>query len=243
MGGVFLQQHMAHAHKLYFAVAVGVVGQHAHVAVVAGDKVLDDHRVRIAGGIDLIQHLLQVLPVGAGKDLLVALEGMLPVGHAVGGLADVGRLEIQLEVMPHLLAVDEGAGVVDAVLIAEGIELLLVDEGVDELPADRGGDAVFREILLVLGGQLHVAVAAADDQHGLVRKLLGGLCHVLAEGGSVLVLGADPVVDDGGPIGRAGGKLAIADRLDSISLVEGPCYAVNVNIPAEEQGLEVVFHS
>ena len=144
--------------------------------------------------------------------------------------------------MAHLLAVDEGAGVVDAELVAELIEVFLVVELADGVAGNVGGDAVGGEGLLVLGRQLHIAVAAAHDQNGLVRKLSGHVGHVLAEGLGVLVLGADPVVDDIGAVSRAGGKLAKADRLDPVGLVEGTGHAVDVDVPAEEQGLEIVFH-
>ena len=167
---------------------------------------------------------------------------MFPIGHAVGGLADVGGLEVQGEVVAHLPAVDEGAGVVDAVLVAQGVKALLVDEGVDELPADRGGDAVGGEGILVLGGQLHIAVPAADDQHRLVGKLGGHVGHVFAEAGRVLIGGADPVVDDGRAVGGAGGELAKADRADAVGLVKGPGHAVDVDVPSKQQGLEAVFH-
>ena len=133
-------------------------------------------------------------------------------------------------------------GVVDAVLVAQGVELLLVDEVVDHLPADRGGDAVVREAVLVLGGQLDVAVAAADDQDGLSFKLLRGVGHVFPEGLRVLVLRAHPVVDDGGPVGRARGELAVADGFDAVGLMEGPGDAVDVDVPSEEEGLETLFH-
>ena len=243
VGGVLLQEHMAQAHELHLGVPVGVAGEYPHVAVVAGDEVLDDHGVGVPGGVDLVQNLLQVLPVGAGEDLLVAGEGVLPVGHAVRGLADVGGLEGQVEVVAHLLPVDEGAGVVDAVLVAQLVELFLVDEGVDEVAVDVGGHAVGGEGILVLSSQLHVAVAAADDQDGLVGKLPGHLGHVVAKGLRVLVLGADPVVDDIRAISGAGGELAKTDRLHAVGLVKGPGHAVHVDIPTEKQGLEGMFHS
>ena len=102
VGGVLLQEHVAQAHELHLGVPVGVAGQHPHVAVVTGDKILDDHGVGVAGGVDLVQDLLQVLPVGAGEDLFIPFKGMLPVGHAVGGLADVGGLEGEFKVVAHL---------------------------------------------------------------------------------------------------------------------------------------------
>ena len=183
-----------------------------------------------------------MLPVPADEDLLVAGEGVLPIGHPVGRLTDVGGLEGEGEVVAHLRPVDEGVRMVDAVLVTQGVKLLLVDQGVDKLPAHRGGQAVWGELVLVLRGQLHIAVPAADDQDGLVRKLPGHLGHVLPEGGRVLVVRAHPVVDDGGAIGRAGGKLAIAHRAHPIGLMEGPGHAVHVDVAPKEQGLEVVFH-
>ena len=161
VGGVLLQEHMAHAHELDFAVAVGIVGEHPHVAVVPGDEVLDNHGVWITGGIDLVQHLLQALPVGAGEYLFIPRERVLPIGHPVGGLADVGGLEVQGKVVAHLPAVDEGAGVVDAVPVAQLVKGLLVDKGVDERSAHRGGHAVGGEGILVLRRQLYIAVPAA----------------------------------------------------------------------------------
>ena len=99
------------------------------------------------------------------------------------------------------------------------------------------------EGILVLRRQLYIAVPAADDQHGLAGKLRGHVGHILAKCGRVLVLGADPVIQDGGAIGRSGGKLAEAHGFHPVGLMEGPGHAVNIDVPAEEEGLEVVFHS
>ena len=123
---------------------------------------------------------------------------------------------------------------VDAVLVAQLIELLLVDEGVQQVPVDVGGDHVAGQIVFAVGGQLDIAVATAQQQDGLPGELPGDRLHVPAEGGGVLVVRADPVVQDGAPVAGEGGIFAVGDAFDPIGLVKGPGHAVYVDVAAEE---------
>ncbi len=242
VGGMLLQEHVAQAHEPDLGVGAGVAGEHPHKAVVPGDELLNDHGVGVPGGVDPVQGGLQSLPGGEAEHLLAAGEIVLPVGHAVGGLTDVRGAEGELEVMAHLPAVDEGAGVVDAELVAQLIEFLLVGEPVHQIVVDVGGDHVGGELIPVAGRQLHIAVAAADDQHRLVRVLPGIAAHVLEERGPVLILGADPVVQNGALIAHAGGELAVGGGPDAVGLMKGPGHAVHVDIPAEQEGQEGCLH-
>ena len=144
--------------------------------------------------------------------------------------------------MAHALAVDKGSGVVQAVFVTQGVELLLVIEYVHLLSGDIGRNTVFREAVPVLGGESDIVVAAPDDQHGTVGVGVSVLHDVFAEGGRLLVLGADAVVDNIALIVRAGGELAKARGLDAVGLVKGAGHAVYVEVPAEKQGIEGLVH-
>ena len=239
MGGVLLQQHVAQAHQLHPAPLVGVVGEHPHIGVVPGDELLEDHPARIARGVHLIQGGKQLLPRLADIHLFQLAVAGGPVGHAVGGLGHIGRPPGQLKVVAHVPRIDKGGRVVDAILVAQGIELLLVGELVQQPAADIITLHVGRKAVLQVGGQLHIAVPAADDQHRLARAFPGHVFHVLQEYVRVLVLQAGPVVDDGAVgAGEGGGKLAEGDAFHPVGLVEGPGHAVYIDIAAEQKRLE-----
>ena len=128
---------------------------------------------------------------------------------------------------------------VDAVPVAQLVELLLVDEGVQQGPVDVGGDHVGGELVFAVGGQLHIAVPAAQQEDLLVRELLGHRPDVAAEGVGALVVRAGAVVQDGAAVAGEGGVLAVGDALHPIGLVEGPGHAVYIDVAAEEQRLKV----
>ena len=194
--------------------------------------------IGVTGGVHLVQGGKQLLPALADVDLGQLVDAAGPVGYRVGRLGDVGRSPGQGEVVTHGFVVDEGGGVVDAVLVAQGVKLLLVDEGVQQLAVNVGGNGVFRQLVLAVGGQLDIAVAAAHDQDLLVRKLLAHLSYILAEGVGALVVGAHPVVDDGAAVAGEGGVAAIGNALDAVGLMEGTGHAVHVDIAAKQQRLE-----
>ncbi len=84
--GVLLQHHVAQAHHFYLPVLVAVGGQHPHLAVSPGNKVLHNQALRVAGGIDALADA-DGLGGAAGKiHLFHAGEGELPVVDAGGGL-------------------------------------------------------------------------------------------------------------------------------------------------------------
>ena len=233
-----LQQHVAQAHSGHLAVAVRVAGEHPHIAVVPGDELLEDHVVLIARSIDVVQALQQLLPALADIDLGQGVVPAGPIGHGVGGLGDIGRAPGQGEVVAHGLVIDKGGRVVHPVLVAQLIEPLLVDEGVQQILRDIGCDDVFRQMVPVAGGQLDIAVAAAQQQDGLVRKFFGHRPGVAQEGLVALVVRADPIVEDGAAVAGEGGIFAKGHRAHAIGLVKGPGHAVYVDIAAEEQRLE-----
>ena len=161
-----------------------------------------------------------------------------PVGHAVGGLGDVGGAEGQGEVVAHGLVVDEGGRVVDAVPVAQLVELLLVDEGIQQGPVDIGGDHIVGKLVPAVGGQLHITVPAAQQEDLFVRELPGHLPHVAAEGVGALVVQTGAVVQNGAAVAGEGGVFAIGDALHPIGLVEGPGHAVYIDVAAKEQRLK-----
>ena len=90
----------------------------------------------------------------------------------------------------------------------------------------------------VAGGQLDIAVAAAQQQDGLVRKFFGHRPGVAQKGLVALVVRADPIVEDGAAVAGEGGIFAKGHRAHAIGLVKGPGHAVYVDVAAEEQRLE-----
>ena len=140
--------------------------------------------------------------------------------------------------MAHGLVVNDGGRVVDAVLIAQLVEILLVDQMVQQVAGDIGGDGVGGHLVFIAGGQLHIAVSAADDQHRLVRQLGAHLVHMLKEHLVLFVFRTGAVVDDGAEGAGEGVELAVGNGLDAVGLVKGPGYAVYVDIAAEEQRLK-----
>ena len=96
---------------------------------------------------------------------------------------------------------------VDAVPVAQLIELLLVDQGVQQSSVDIGGDDVVRQLVLAVCGQLYIAVPTAQQKDGLVRELLGHRPNVAAEGVGAFVVRADPVVQNGAAVAGEGGYL------------------------------------
>ena len=127
---------------------------------------------------------------------------------------------------------------VDAVLIAQLVEFLLVDEGIQQAAVDVGGNYIFRQGVLAVGGQLDIAVPAAQEDHLFAGKLLRRGLDVTPEGGLVLVVRAHPIVNDGAAVAGEGWVLAKGHRAHPVGLVEGPGHAVYVDIAAKEQRLE-----
>ena len=195
--------------------------------------------VGVTGGVHLVQGSQQLLPALADIDLGQRVDPSGPVGHAVGGLGDIGRAEGQREVMAHGFVINEGGGVVDAVPVAQLIELLLVDQGVQQSSVDIGGDDVVRQLVLAVCGQLYIAVPTAQQKDGLVRELLGHRPNVAAEGVGAFVVWADPVVQNGAAVAGEGGVFAEGDAAHPIGLMEGSGHAVYVDVAAEEQRLEI----
>src|SRR5699024_9830660 len=95
------------------------------------------------------------------------------------------------------------------------------------------------QLILAVGGQLHIAVPTAQEQNGLVRELLRDLLGVAAEGVGALVVRAYPVIKNGTAVAGEGGIFAIGDAPHPVGLVESPGYAVHVDVAAKQQRLKV----
>ena len=236
--GVLLEQHVAEAHHADLAVLAGIAGQNAHRAVVARDELLDDERVIVARRVDVDQDVLELLVILGDVDLLLAFERMLPVLDAAGRLDDVRRLERQLDVDAHVLAVDERLRIIHAHLFAQLIKLLLVDEAVHQLHVDVRRHDVLRKVVLVSGRELHVAVAAAHQDDGLVLVRPGKVTHQLVEYLRHVRLLVGRVVDDLAVHAGAGREFAVAVRCDAVRFVECSGYAVYIDVARKKQGLE-----
>ena len=236
MAGVFLQQHVAHAHELHLAVLAGVVGDHPHIGVVPGDKVLDDEGVLVAVVVDVVDDLVHLFPGLEHIGLLLGVEGVVPVGGALGGLDHEGAGERQGKVVALPLVVDVGGGVIDAVLITELVEPLLVDELLHQGQVDVGRHHVFGEVGQVHGNRGQVVVSAAQHNDLFVGKLPGRLGDVLQHHLGLVVVLAHPVVDDVAAVAGAGGVHAVGDGPDAVGLVKGPGHAVHVDVCPQQQG-------
>ena len=100
-------------------------------------------------------------------------------------------------------------------------------------------DLVVAPHFLQFGGQLDIAVPAAQQEDFFVRKLPGYRLCVPAEGRLALVVGAHPVVEDGGAVAGEGGIFAIGHAPYPIGLMKGPGHGVHVDVPAKEEGLKL----
>jgi homoserine dehydrogenase len=82
IGGITKEQ-IREAHELYLASLIGIVGQHPHISIISGNKVLDDDAVVVTGFINGIQYFFQFFPSFRFKNLFLPGEGMLPVFNTV----------------------------------------------------------------------------------------------------------------------------------------------------------------
>ena len=242
VAGVLLQQDVAHAHEAHLPVGAGVVGHHPHKAVVPGDEVLEDQRVLIPCPVDLVDDRVHLLPGLEDVGLLLGGEGVLPVGVRLGGLDHEGAVKGQLELVAHALVVHHRGRVVDAVPVAQLVELLLVDQRLQHVQAHIGGDDVFRVAGQVGGDGVEVVVPAAQHQNLPVGKLTGHLGDVLQHLVHPVVVLPHPVVDDPAPRAHAGGEHTVDDGLYAVGLVKGPGHAVRIDVGAQQNRHKLNCH-
>ena len=144
--------------------------------------------------------------------------------------------------MPHALFIDKGGGVVNAVPIAELIELLLVDQRLHKLQIDIGRYHVGGESGQIFGNGGEVVVPAAQDKDLLGGKLLGHLGDAAQHHLRVVVVLPHPVVDDVAAVTGPRGVHTVGNGLHAIGLMKGPGHAVNINVGSQQQRDKIMFH-
>ena len=88
--------------------------------------------------IDLIQHPVHLFPGLEDVGLLLGVKGVVPVGGRLGRLNHEGTGEGEGKIVPHALFIDKRGGMVEAVLVAQLVELLLVDQDLHGRQVDIG---------------------------------------------------------------------------------------------------------
>ena len=236
---------MAQAHGPHLAVLVGEGRQHPHVVVAAGDHLLQDHLVRVAGIIDLPHDGRGFLRRMGGVDLLHAVEGELPVVHAGGGLDDDGVLEAQRRggqgVGRRRGGQHPGGGVGDAELVAYLVELGLFLEGTVEAGGGAGGD-ILRQFGLAADDHGRVVVGAAEQVKPLAGVLFGEVAQHPQHGGLVVDVGHDGELYDAGVLGGRHGVAAKGVADHAVGLMEGAGEVVAVEVGPQKYGDQVGVH-
>ena len=197
-------------------------------------------------GVDLVQHLLHLLPGLEDIGLPLGVKGMVPVSGAFRGLYRKGTGEGQSKVVAHVGSVDEGPRVVDAVLLTQGVKTVLMDQPFHLLQGHIGSHHILRILPQIGRDGGEIIIPAAQQQNGLARELGGnmpGMFQHLFGGGVVL---ADPVVNDGASVAGPRGIQPIGDGPDPIGLVKGPGHGIDIDIRPQKQGdkgLVTEFHN
>ena len=245
VGGVFLHHRVAQAYGPHLAVLVGEGRQHPHVVVAAGDHLLQDHLVRVAGVVDLPHDGRRFLRRVGGVDLLHAVEGEFPVIHAGGGLDDEGVAEAQRcgGKGPgfHGSGQHPGGRVGDAELVAYLVELGLFLDGAVEAGGGAGGD-VLRQFGLAADDHGRVVVGAAEQVEPLAGVLGGKVAQHPQHGGLVVDVGHDGEPDDAGVLGGRHGVTAEGVTHHAVGFMKGAGKVVAVEVGPQKYGDQVGVH-
>ena len=246
VGGVFLHHGVAQAHGPHLALLVRESRQHPHVVVTAGDHLLQNHLVRVAGSVDLLYDGRGFSGVGGGVDLFHAVKGEFPVGHAGRGLHDDGVAKAQLVFAQfggvHRRGEHLGGGVGDAELVAHLVELRLFLDGPVQVGGGAGGD-ILRQFGLAADDHGRVVVGAAEQVKALARVGLGKVVQHPQHGGFAVDIGHDGKVHDFGILGGGHGIPAKGVALHTISLMESPGKIVAVQVGAQKYRDQIGIHS
>ena len=235
---VLLEADVAKAHHLHLAVLVAVGRQHAHLAVRAGDHVLQNHDVGIARTVNFAEDGRGFVGSVGHVDLFHAVERIFPVEDARRRLDDDGIRKTDLVLAEfrsgQRLRGAERLRVRDAVLVAHFIEIGLGDELVPQIGVDVRRDAVLGQAALDFHQQAGVVVGAAHDDAGLVRV---GVCEV--RDGPDERVGRVDVGDVGALDDAAVHRVAHAPAAERVAhhavcLVERARHGIAVHIRADE---------
>ena len=123
------------------AVQIGIAVEYAHRVVAAGDEFLQNELAAIVRPVHIVDHRQVLLARIEEEDLLLPLEVAAEIVERVGifGLDDDGKVERQAidDALALLGRGDDGLGIVHAVLLAEGVELVLRVKGLKKLLGDE----------------------------------------------------------------------------------------------------------
>ena len=209
-GSAVLEHGMPQREERDRAVLAHVAVHDAHVAVVAGDEVLD--------------HELPLVARGEGST-----DRLGQHGEAEGQLGE-----------PSLVLGADGhrAGVGHARALAEGVEAGLVVELVED--ARTGADAAVAgvQLGLVVGEEQRVVVAAGYDQGDLAREVRRVGVEELDEARGVEDVGVAALLDKLGVACGGEGEAAVADAGHAVALPEGARHAVGPDLGSQEDGHE-----
>ena len=240
LGRVLLQAHMAQAHHLHAVVFIAVGCQHMHEAVVAGNSVLQNDNVRVARAVDLRENGRGLLRRGGGIHFLHAVEGVLPVQNAAGGLYDYRVREAQRFGRQgggvHGAFGAEGFGVGDAVLVAQSVKIRLGNQLVPQLRRDVRRDAVRGQLVPDVHEQAGVIVGTTHDDERFVRVCGGEIRYRAQQCVRAVDVRHGGEADQAGIHGIAHGPAAKGVRTHAVGLVEGARQRVAVHVRADEHG-------
>jgi hypothetical protein len=238
-GCVLLQEHLTERGVADPRGPVGVGGEDPHAGVVAGDQVLDDEGLAVAGAADPGQQVEQVRARTHDEALALAGEAHLGVGDRARRLGEHGEGQtLGAGVCAARAVHDHRARVGDAELLAEPAEGRLVRQPLQQRALHVGDRQVRAQPVAHPDQQRHQPVGAGQHDRG--RAVVGrdavqhvdedvGLRHARLED-VVEDLRARHQAGRGGRDHRGG---------HAVVLVEVPGQAVGADVPAEHDRADV----
>ena len=197
LGIVVFQHRLSETHRAHLAVKIGVAVEHAHRVVAAGDEFLNDELAAIPRRVHRFDHLEVFFACVEEKHLFLPLEVAAEVIKrvAVFGLDDDWEVERQIvdRSGAFIFAAHDGLGIVETVLLAQGIEAVFGVKGFQQAFGDETVGDQPRKAVVMAAEQSRVVVRAGDDEQ--LAILLGALLEYGAKrvGKHVLAL---KVLDD-----------------------------------------------
>ena len=150
------------------AVKVRIAVEHAHRVVAAGDKLLQNELAAVVRLVHAVDHPEVLLARVEEEDLFLPLKMAAEIVECIGilGLDDDGKVERKAvdDALALLRRGDDGLGIVHAVLLAEGVELVLRVEGLKKRLGDEAVCDEPLEMVVVAAEKTRVIVRAGDDE-------------------------------------------------------------------------------
>ena len=247
LGVVVFEHRLTKAHRAHMAVQIGIAVEHAHGVVAAGNKLLQDELAAIVRAVHIANHFEVLLLRVKEEYLLLAFKVTAEIVERVGifGLDDDGEVKRQPlgDALTLLGRGDDGLGIVHAVLLAEGVELVLRVKGLKKLFGDEAvRDQAFK-VVVVAAEKTRIIVRAGDNEQLFIvlRALLQNLEQRVGENLLALKI-RDDAAEKQVRVAR-GHKLLRAQqqRRDAVGLAEEARRAVGIFIAAEDNGQKILF--